>query len=208
MKPQAAPAAMPARIMAGIKIQGDVSGASNGHKITALAPQAPIMNCPSAPMFHNFMPNATEQASEVRMIGVALTIVSDNTPMSPKEADAICTYDFQASPPATSITIPPRINARMMAPIEMAAGYQAGGSFSRGSSRIRKPARRFCRDAVSAMGSLSFVPDFIQRRTGHHQANLLNLTLVRFKRFDLEFPHDFSFVDDVDAVTQRQQLLQ
>src|SRR5690242_5874073 len=193
MKPQAAPAAIPAKIIMGIKIQGDVSGASTGHKMIALAPQAPIMNCPSAPMFHNFMRNATEQASDVRIIGVALTIVSDNTPMSPKEAEAICTYDFQASPPATSITTPPRINARRIAPIEIAAGYQAGGSFSRGSSRIRNPARRFCMEADSAMGH-SFLVDLIQGCARHHQANRFDHFLIGFQGFDLYLAHDFALI--------------
>src|SRR6266498_4512331 len=207
MKPHAAPAAIPAKIITGIKIQAEVSAGSRGHNTTALAPHAPMMNCPSAPMFHNFMRNATEQASAVNRMGVALTIVSDNTPMSPKDAAAICAYDFQASPPASSMTIPPKINARMIAPIEIAAGYQPGGSFSRGSSRIRNPVRRFCTEADSAM-SHSFFADLVQRCARHHQSNCFDQTLIGFNGFDLDLTHNLPLIDDVDAITQRQQFFQ
>src|SRR6266487_2629555 len=207
MKPHAAPAAIPAKIIAGIKIQAEFWAGSRGHNTTALAPHAPMMNCPSAPMFHNFMRNATEQASAVNRMGVALTIVSDNTPMSPKDAAAICTYDFQASPPASSITIPPRINATMIAPIEIAAGYQAGGSFNRGSSRIRNPVRRFCTEADSAM-SHSFFVDLIQRCTRHHESNGFYQIWIWFKGFDLYLTHDLPLIDYVDSITQRQQFFQ
>src|SRR5919108_2923976 len=126
MNPQAAPAAMPASAMTGMKSQRGESAGRTGASTMALAPQAPMMNCPSAPMFHSFMRNAIEQASAVRMIGVAFTIVSDKTPMSPKEASAMWAYDAKGSPPAKAIKIPPRIKARMIAPTEIAAGYQTG----------------------------------------------------------------------------------
>src|SRR5215510_8643434 len=199
MKPHAAPAAIPAKIITGIKIQPGVSGASTGHNTIALAPHAPIMNCPSAPMFHNFMRKAIEQASDVRMIGVALTIVSDSTPMSPKDAEAICTYDFHASPPTNSITMPPNIKAMIMAPMDIAAGYQTGGSSNRGSRRTRKLVRRFCMDVDSAMPH-PFLLDLLQQCTCHHQTNRFNLTLVWFHRFDLYLPHNFPFVNHVNAV--------
>ena len=77
---------MPAIAITGMNNQREVSAGNTGASTTALAPNAPMMNCPSAPIFHNFMRNAIEQASAVRMIGVAFTIVSDNTPTSPNDA--------------------------------------------------------------------------------------------------------------------------
>jgi hypothetical protein len=88
-KPHTAPAAIPARAMAvSIKTAG-VSGGSKGVKTTALAAKAPMKSCPSAPIFHSFIRKATVQASPVRMMGVALTSVSENTPVLPKEALAM-----------------------------------------------------------------------------------------------------------------------
>ena len=51
----------------------------------ALAPQAPIMSWPSAPMFHRRMRKATEHARPVKIRGVALTSVSESTPTLPSE---------------------------------------------------------------------------------------------------------------------------
>src|SRR5829696_3021778 len=84
--PQIEPITMPANAITGMNNQRDVSAGNTGASTIALAPQAPIMNCPSAPMFHNFMRNAIEQANAVRMIGVAFTMVSDKTPKSPNDA--------------------------------------------------------------------------------------------------------------------------
>jgi hypothetical protein len=54
-----------------------------GIKTTALAANAPIKNCPSAPMFQMRMRNASEQARPTSINGMALTIVSENTPQLP-----------------------------------------------------------------------------------------------------------------------------
>src|SRR5512145_2101835 len=130
MEPQTAPITSPASTITGRNNQRDESAGTIGASTTALAPQAPMMNCPSAPMFHSFMRNAIEQASAVRRIGVAFTIVSDNTPISPNEARAMCAYDLNGLPPAKAINSPPRINAATIAPIETAVGNQAGGTSS------------------------------------------------------------------------------
>src|SRR5688572_16836708 len=194
---------MPAITIAVINNQRGDSAGTSGARTTALAPQAPMMNCPSAPMFHNFMRNAIEQASAVRMIGVALTIVSDSTPISPNEARAMCAYDRNGLPPTNAMSNPPRINATTMAPSETAAECQAGGTSSRGSSLMRQDVRFFDK-ADSVMLCLSLFLDLIQRCTRHHQTNRLNLTLVWFGRFDLYLSHDFSFIDHIDPVAQRQ----
>src|SRR5690349_348222 len=118
MNPQIAPAAMPMAAMTGMNSQRDDSAGSIGASTTALAPKAPMMNCPSAPMFHNFIRKAIEQASAARMIGVAFTMVSESTPVSPKDASAICAYDASGSPPTAEITLAPRIMATTIAPSE------------------------------------------------------------------------------------------
>ncbi len=79
----------PAIIMTGRNSQRGEFGDSTGASTIALAPKAPMMNWPSAPMFHSFMRKAIEQASAVSMIGVALTMVSESTPILPKEARAM-----------------------------------------------------------------------------------------------------------------------
>ncbi len=63
---------------------GELSAGSSGTSTTAEAPQAPMNSCPSAPMFHRRIRNASAQASPVKMSGVALTSVSDSTPTSAK----------------------------------------------------------------------------------------------------------------------------
>jgi hypothetical protein len=90
MKPHAAPASTPASIIAGMNTHGEVSGGRIGINTTALAPNAPMKNCPSAPMFHSFIRNATEQARPTRISGVALTMVSEKTPRLPNDAEAMC----------------------------------------------------------------------------------------------------------------------
>ena len=45
-----------------------------------------MMNWPSAPIFHKRMRKAIEHARLVNRIGVALTIVSESTPILPNEA--------------------------------------------------------------------------------------------------------------------------
>jgi hypothetical protein len=80
---------MPASIITGINIHREVVGGSMGVNTIALAPKAPIMNWPSAPIFQSFMRKATEQANADSRIGVAFTIVSESTPTLPKDASAI-----------------------------------------------------------------------------------------------------------------------
>src|SRR5262245_52674971 len=162
MKPHNAPQTMPAITIVVTNNQRGESAGTSGASTTALAPHAPMMNCPSAPMFHNFMRNAIEHANAVRMIGVAFTIVSDNTPISPNEARAICAYDRNGLPPTNAMTSPPKINATTIAPNETAGGYHAGGTSSRGSSLMRQLVR-FLETADSAMLCLSLVLDLIQR---------------------------------------------
>ena len=60
-----------------------------GNRTTALAPQAPRRNWPSAPMFHSRIRKASEQARPVRMSGVALTSVSDQAPTLPNATSAM-----------------------------------------------------------------------------------------------------------------------
>ena len=59
---------------------------ASGNRTTALAPQAPSRNWPSAPMFQSRIRNASAQARPVRISGVALTSVSEMTPMLPNAA--------------------------------------------------------------------------------------------------------------------------
>ena len=86
MSPQTAPASAPATIIAGITTIAGVPAGRIGARTTALAPHAPSRNWPSAPMFHSRIRNASAHARPVRISGVALTSVSDSTPMSPKAA--------------------------------------------------------------------------------------------------------------------------
>src|SRR5215207_6256183 len=180
MNPQIAPAAMPAIAMTGMNSQRAVSAGRTGASTIALAPNAPIMNCPSAPMFHNFIRNAIEQASAAKMIGVAFTIVSESTPISPKDARAMCTYDKSGSPPTNAMMMPPNIKATTIAPKETAVGNHPAGSSSLGSSLTRQAARRpFTTDSVICVDSLFLdLMDLVQRCARHHQPYRLDLTLL------------------------------
>ena len=62
-----------------------VPGGTIGTRTTAEAPQAPIRNWPSAPMFQRRIRKARAQARPVRISGVALTSVSDRTPRLPND---------------------------------------------------------------------------------------------------------------------------
>ena len=84
MKPQAPPASAPASIIAGITTIAGVPAGRSGARTTALAPQAPSRNWPSAPMFQSRIRKASEQARPVRISGVALTRVSEMTPDAPE----------------------------------------------------------------------------------------------------------------------------
>ncbi|MBV6452353.1 MAG: hypothetical protein MHPDNHAH_03110 [Anaerolineales bacterium] len=207
MKPHAAPMTSPAIVITGMNNQRDDSAGTMGANTTALAPHAPMMNCPSAPMFHNFMRNAIEHASAVNRIGVALTIVSESTPRFPNEARAMYAYVTNGLPPTAAITTPPRINAAATAPSEIANDCQAEGSSKRGSSRTRHLAPFFIK-VDSAMRRDSLVLDLFQRCAGHHQTNRFDQPFVWFAPPHRHLPHDFPLVDHVDAVAQRQQFLQ
>ncbi len=89
MKPHSAPAAMPARIISGMATQRDVWAEISGSSTTALAPHAPMKNCPSAPMFHSRMRNASVHARPTRISGVAFTSVSEKTSIPPNDERAI-----------------------------------------------------------------------------------------------------------------------
>ena len=58
-----------------------------GTRTTALAPQAPSRNWPSAPMFQRRIRKASAQARPVRISGVALTSVSQMTPDAAERRD-------------------------------------------------------------------------------------------------------------------------
>ena len=90
MKPHSPPAMAPASIIAGMTMIAGVPAGRIGARTIALAPQAPSRNCPSAPMFHSRIRNASEQARPVRISGVALTSVSEMTPTLPNAAPRMC----------------------------------------------------------------------------------------------------------------------
>ena len=90
MRPHSAPAAAPASIITGMTTIAGVPAGSSGKSTTALAPQAPSRNCPSAPMFQSRIRKAIEQARPVRMSGVAFTRVSLITPTLPNAASRMC----------------------------------------------------------------------------------------------------------------------
>src|SRR5450756_3217686 len=77
-----------------------VPGGTIGMSTTADAPQAPIRNWPSAPMFHRRIRKARAQARPVRISGVAMTSVSDRTPRLPKDERRMWTKIWMGSPPA------------------------------------------------------------------------------------------------------------
>ncbi len=85
-KAQAPPARAPATIIAGIRTIAGVPAGRMGMSTTAPAPHAPRRNCPSAPMFQSRIRKARAHASPVRIKGVALTSVSEMTPISPNAA--------------------------------------------------------------------------------------------------------------------------
>ncbi len=76
---------MAATIIRGSVTIAGVPAGTIGMSTTADAPQAPMRNWPSAPMFQRRIRKARAQASPVRMSGVALTSVSERTPRLPKD---------------------------------------------------------------------------------------------------------------------------
>ena len=90
MKPQSAPQMKPATAITASMISPGCSAGRMGSSTTALAPQAPMKNCPSAPMFQSFMRNASAHARPTRISGVAFTSVSLKTPTLPNAAFTMC----------------------------------------------------------------------------------------------------------------------
>src|SRR5215210_4198818 len=99
--------------------------------------------------------------------------------------------------------MPPKINATITAPTETAAGYQAGGSSSRGSILIRQGGRFFVK-VVSAMCRDSLCLNFFQWCARHHHTDHFDQTGVWFPCFNPDLTHNFSFIDYVHPITKRK----
>ena len=91
MRPHSAPPRKPATSIAGSTTNAGVPAGRSGTSTTALAAQAPSRSCPSAPMFHSRIRNASAHARPVRISGVALTSVSEMAPALPSEVPTIWT---------------------------------------------------------------------------------------------------------------------
>src|SRR5688572_23041203 len=199
MKAQAAPATAPAIIIAGITTMAGGPAGRIGASTMALAPQAPSRNCPSAPILQSRILKARAHASPVRIRGVALTSVSDRTPMSPNAASKMWTYARTGSPPTKARITAPMIRATATAAKVRTACSQRG-AVSRGSSRMITAAPSpDCRRAV-------------RRRSGAFDAFAAHH--VQSDRFDvggaraLDRGRHLALVHDEDAVRQREQLLE
>ena len=83
------------------------------------AAMAPTRICPSAPMFQNFMRNASEMPMEVMSSGTAIFTVSRATVGEPQAPEIIALYTVSGLCPSRSRSSPPVISASRKAAARM-----------------------------------------------------------------------------------------
>ena len=133
--PQAAPPSAPAARMITIAIK---CGKSPRCGPIAPAAIAPIMSCPSAPIFHSAPENASETASPVKISGVDFTSVSTHAYQLPKAPAPSAANTPSGDAPSAARTIEMSAAASASA----AKGFAIEDSISRAPRPSASPAAR------------------------------------------------------------------
>ena len=150
-------------------------------------------------MFQSRIRKASAQARPVRISGVALTSVSDRTPMLPNDAFRMWRYEAIGSPPTIAMIAPgdqqrDDERAERQGRREPAGDGQARLEADRHAGS-RAPRRRDRRGNGSAGRRLG--------AAGHQQPDVGDVRLVARER-----PDDPPLVDHVDAVRQGEDLVE